>query len=70
MTTAYNDGYTQIKMQAGLFGITEAQKYFWATQSTVYKRYLDCNDTFECERQWIDGGISAMLDFGNQQREG
>ena len=60
---AYEDGYTQIKMQAGLYGIEEAQKYFWATQSTAYKRYLDRDDSIECGQQWFDGGLSALLDF-------
>jgi hypothetical protein len=34
MTTAYNDGYDQIRMHANLFGIADARAYFHAEQST------------------------------------
>lgn len=62
-TKAYDDGYTQITMQAGLYGIEEAQAYFHATHKTVFTRYLDRDDAIECGQQWFDGGLSALLDF-------
>jgi hypothetical protein len=60
---AYNHGYAEITAHCEQHGVTSAQKHFHATQSTVYKRYLDRDDSFECARQWFDGGLSALLDF-------
>ena len=63
---AYNDGYDQIRMHANLFGIKEAQAYFHAEQRNVYKRYVGTGDSLASARQWVDGGLSALLDFNNQ----
>ena len=64
---AYNDGYIQTMMQAKLFGIEYAQTCFHEEYPNVYKRYIGTGDSLGFARQWADGGLSALLDFNNQQ---
>jgi hypothetical protein len=63
---AYNAGYTQTMMQAKVFGIEYAQTCYHAEQRNAYKRYIGTGDSLASARQWVDGGLSALLDFNNQ----
>jgi len=67
---AREEGHKQVSEHIKLFGIKEAQAYFHAEQRNAYKRYIGTGDCLWVAQQWVDGGLSAMLDFGNQQREG